>query len=169
MRFVIGISALTLAASGVHAQPATPPTAIDRVCTTTTTVVKRGEQVLSTTSNTHCEDEGAKPGGHISLPAATGLLEALNKGPEMTPRSVRGDWRAVEPETGGVCHLFLTSTSGEGGLRARPTGCHGRLARVTAWRFDTDTVGLYAEDGGLVFRVSGDRDKLDGDGVSLDR
>ncbi len=184
--FIVAV-ALALLAAHANAQPAAPPGAKpDRLCTTTTTVVKRGDVVISTTSSTRCEGEpgtggGFNTGGMLAAPAAVfaapeGLFKSLSSGGGVmaTPKNVRGDWHTLEPGSSRVCHLFLTSQPTEAGLRVRTTDCHGPLARSANWRFENDAAVLYAPDGGVVARLRGEREVLqgqteDGSPVTLQR
>ena len=175
-RFVVAV-ALALVAGGTEAQPtpATPPVAAaDRTCTTTTTVVKRGEVVLSSTSSTKCVDEpgsggGLNASGLLKAPAAVlagpgEILKSLSLGGgvQISPKNVRGDWHTLEPGSQRVCHLFLTSQPIDAGLRVRTQDCRGALAPVKNWRFENDSVALYAPGEKLVVRLRGERDTLEG-------
>ena len=173
-RLIVAVTVALLAAQA-HAQPASSPQAKpDRLCTTTTTVVKRGDVVISTTSSTKCEGEpgsggGLSAGGMLAAPAAVfaapeGLLKSLSSGGGVmaTPKNVRGDWHTLEPGSLRVCHLFLTSQPTDAGLRVRATDCHGPLARAANWRFEDDAAVLYAPDGGVVAKLRGEREALQG-------
>ncbi len=179
-RGFIVAAALALLAAQASAQPAPAPEARpDRLCTTTTTVVKRGDVVISTASSTRCEGEPGAGGGLNAgavLAAPEGLFKSLSSGGGVTasPKNVRGDWRTIEPGSPRVCHLFLTSQATEAGLRVRTTDCRGPLARAANWRFENDAAVLYAADGGVVAKLRGEREALrgqtnDGSQVSLQR
>ncbi len=181
------LAALAARAQADPADPGAAQSAGERTCTTVTTVVKRGEVVLSSTSTTRCEGD-PKPGGGpragdiLKAPAAAlgavpdQLLKSLGEsgGDRANPKNVRGDWRWVEPGSNGVCRIFLTSQATDAGLRVRTDGCHGPLKQAANWRFDEDAVVLYRTDGGIVVRLHGRRDALQGDAedgsaISMDR
>ena len=175
-RFVIAV-ALALVAVRAEAQPASPAppeAAAERTCTTTTTVVKRGDVMLSSTSSTRCEDEpgsgdGRNASGLRKAPAAVlagpgEILKSLSLGGgvQISPKNVRGDWHTLEPGSQRVCHLFLTSQPTDAGLRVRIQDCRGPLGAVKNWRFENDSVALYAPGEKLVVRLRGERDALEG-------
>ena len=174
---------LLLALSAVWAAPAlaadAPASAAARaaeppVCTTVTTVVKRGEVVLSTNTTTRCEDP-AHPGGGLNAgallaaPAAVfsapvSVLGAIGSGNGdlLTAKNTAGDWRAVDRRTGEVCHLALSVQTTGAGYVARPSGCRGPLAKVHAWTYRDGAAELLTADGGAIVRLTGTRDLLTG-------
>lgn len=158
--------ALAADAPPVGAAAAEPP-----VCTTVTTVVKRGDVVLSTNSTTRCED-AAHPGGGINLGAApeavlsapTAVLGAMafGHGDLLTARNTAGDWRVMNSRTGDVCHLTLSVRTNQAGFVARGSGCRGELAQAGAWTYRDGGAELLKSDGGLIVRLTGRRDQLQG-------
>ena len=81
---------------------------------------------------------------------------------KLQAKKVRGDWRMVERGNRLVCHAVLMSETTALGLRVKTSNCIGPLARVAAWKLEDDSVGLYGQDGALVVRLKGDRDRLAG-------
>ena len=163
------------------AAPAEPP-----VCTTVTTVVKRGDVVLSTNSTTRCEDRahpggGLNPGALLAAPAAVfsapvSVLAAVGagNGDLLTARNTAGDWRAVDRHTSDVCHMVLSVQTAAAGYVARPSGCRGPLAKAHAWTYRDGAAELLTSDGGAIVRLTGTRDLLtgstdDGDVLTLQR
>ncbi len=156
-------------APSVGAPAAEPP-----VCTTVTTVVKRGEVVLSTNSTTRCED-AAHPGGGIHpgamlaapeavLSAPTAMLGAMafGNGDLLTARNTAGDWRVVNGRTGDVCHLTFSVRTNQAGFVARSSGCRGELGEAGAWTYRDGAAEVLRPDGRLIVRLTGRRDLIQG-------
>jgi hypothetical protein len=159
------------------------------ICTTTTTVVRRGDVMLSSTSSTKCEDSSPAaqggsfhPSGILAAPRAVagapaaifGSLSLGGSGEELTLRRVPADWRVVESRGEQICHLVLNAHSGPSGFAARSEGCHGALARSSAWVFKDGEVDVLGGDGALIVKLTGDRAHLsgstvDGDSLELQR
>lgn len=156
------------------------------VCTTVTTVVKRGEVVLSTNSTTRCEDPAhpgagfnagsllAAPGAVLSAPASVLSSLGSGNGDLLTARNTAGDWRAVDRRSGEVCHMMLSVQTTSAGYVARPSACRGPLAKAHAWTYRDGAAELLGSDGGVVARLTGTRDLLtgstdDGDVLTLQR
>jgi len=173
---------LAAAAMGARADAETPPAATApgatpvQICTTTTTVVRRGDVVVSDTSTTKCEAEGAQGGGAahavFSAPGAavrsvfsSGIL--AGGGDLATASNVRGDWRVVDVQTEGVCHLALTSQAAAAGFQVRNSGCARPISRVRAWTFDNGEVLLHGDD--FELRLTGTRDHMAGVSSAGDR
>ncbi len=171
MRILFLLAAAGLCAGEAQAQaaagaPPTPAPAPAPICTTTTVVVRQGEAILSTTTNTKCEEPGSGGGFHpeamLAAPQVVFKAMALGSGVTASPSNVRGDWRTVEAGSGRVCHLFLTSQAGSAGYAARPSGCTGALSHVTHWKFVDNAVGLFGADGAEMGRLGGERERLSG-------
>jgi hypothetical protein len=164
----------------------------ERVCVTTTTVVRRGDVVLSTTSNTRCEDDHSQatagPAASPSAPAAAaGASPASPARPfgepsvlasffgarpvELTPRDVLGVWTALERGREDGCQVRMTREAFSGGFRVLASGCRGPFHAATAWRFDGATANVYRADGTLLSKLTGDKAHLAGplpDGGAVD-
>ena len=150
---------LAFAAGQAAAQPAPQPTASEPpVCTTTTTVVRRGEVVLSTETRTRCDD--GKDGLALDPSGLLGSLLGGSAALEM--KDVRGDWRMVEAGSGRVCRFTLMSATSPLGRRVRAVDCRGPLVRAAGWKLEDDSVGLYQADGALLARLKGDKARLTG-------
>ena len=183
MRLCFMICAMAVLAGGAQARilplgAKAAKAADERVCTTTTTVVRRGDVVLSTSSATHCENESGEagptsPAGPASSPGAPGpdlgprgsgvatwLLGAPPSG--LKPRDVLGVWTAIERGKTNACTVRMTREVSAGGFRVVAGGCHGVLGGAAAWRFDQTEAGLYGADGVLLARLTGDREQLTG-------
>ncbi len=174
------------AAPALAADAPAPAAGQPPVCTTVTTVVKRGDVVLSTNSTTRCEDAAhpgggfnagsllAAPGAVLSAPASVlGSLGSGN-GDQLTARNTAGDWRAVDRKSGDVCHMMLSVQTTSAGYVARPSACRGALAKAHAWTYRDGAAELLAADGGAIVRLTGTRDLLtgatdDGDVLTLQR
>ncbi len=189
MRLILSLAvSLTWAAPALAADapPAAPATAEPPICTTVTTVVKRGEVVLSTGSTTRCEDAahaggGLTAGALLSAPAAVlsapaSVLGSLGSGNGdlLTARNTAGDWRAVDRKSGDVCHLVLSVQTAAAGYVARPSGCRGPFASAHAWTYRDGAAELLRTDGAAIVRLTGTRDLLtgrteDGDVLTLQR
>ena len=144
------------------------------VCTTVTTVVKRGDVVLSTNSMTRCEDT-ARPGGGLhpgamlaapeavfSAPAAVFGSISLGHGDELSLRNTAGDWRVIDNRTGDICHLVLSARTTQAGFLARVDGCRGELAQAGAWTYRDGGTEVLRPDGRLIVRLTGTRDQITG-------
>ncbi len=186
MRLAGLIAVSLLAAASALAADAPPAPAEPPICTTVTTVVKRGEVVLSTNATTRCEDpahpgSGLNAGSLLAAPAAVfnapaGLLGSLGSGngDMLTVRNTAGDWRAVDRRSGDVCHLMLSVQTTGAGFRARGASCRGPLGEARAWTYRDGAAELLRADGGLIARLDGTRDLLsgstpDGDVLTLQR
>ncbi len=180
MRLAGLVAVSVMAAVPALAADAPPPDAAGPpVCTTVTTVVKRGEVVLSTNSTTRCEDRahpgsGLNAGSLLAAPASVlGTLGSGN-GDLLTARNTAGDWRAVDRHSGDVCHIVLSVQTTAAGFLARGSGCHGPLGDAKAWTYREGAAELLRADGGLIVRLGGARDLLsgstpDGDVLTLQR
>jgi NaMN:DMB phosphoribosyltransferase len=157
---VLLAGASTIAAPAALAQA--PEAAAEQICTTTTTVVKRGETLLSTKSETKCHREGEGGGIDIDLDPGGVLGGIFSSTPELENKDVRGDWRVVERGSIRVCKVTLMSEATNLGRRVRTQDCRGVASRVVAWKLEDLSVGLYGADGALVVRVTGDRMRLAG-------
>lgn len=183
MRLQLFIAALLLGAGAGAAQAADKPAKSDdqRICVTTTTVVKRGDVVLSTSSNTRCEDDRGRPqaeaqsppvaseGAAAPSPAARGLVGPSNlasffgaRPVGLTPRDVLGVWTALERGKENACRVQMTREAFSGGFRVLTSGCRGALAVAKAWKFDGSTAQVYAADGTLLASMTGDKEHLAG-------
>ena len=153
---------------------AAAPVAEPPICTTVTTVVKRGEVVLSTNSTTNCEDP-AHPGGGINpgamLQAPVAVLTAPSKvfdalgagnGDLLTQKNTAGDWQVVNSRTGDVCHLTLSVRITQAGYAARGAGCRGEIAAAQAWTYRDGAAEVLKSDGAVIARLTGTRDLLKG-------
>lgn len=191
MRLCLMIGAIVALAGGAQARiqpfghrPAEVGKAGDeRVCTTTTTVVRRGDVVLSTSSATRCEDPGAaatlgaspssavaaeppgsagtRPGKELGGPGVVArLFGAVPLG--LKPRDVLGVWTAIERGKKNACTVRMTREVSSDGFRVLAGGCQGVLGGVKAWRFDQTEAGLYGAGGALLARLTGDREHLTG-------
>jgi hypothetical protein len=177
MRCLVLACLLTFAAaSTAAAQPAPAPE--PPVCTTVTTVVKKGDVVLSTSSKTTCEapkGEGGHGGGVLKAPEAVlaapavALGSVLGGSQEMKVRQVRGEWKTVLPGSSRVCHLMLLQETTDLGRGVRATDCAAPLSRAAAWKLEDNAVTLYGKDGALIVRLTGDPSRLSGAGVTLER
>ncbi|HEY5411049.1 MAG TPA: AprI/Inh family metalloprotease inhibitor [Caulobacteraceae bacterium] len=191
MRLALLFAVTALGSASAFAADAPPP---DRaaaplpVCTTVTTVVKRGDVVLSSNSTTKCED-AAHPGGGINLhpgsmlagpeavlaaPAAVFGSLSLGQGDELRLKNTAGDWRVIYDRTGDICHLTLSARTNQTGFLARSQGCKGALGRTGAWIFRDGATEILRADGGLIVRLVGTRDQItgstaDGEAVTLQR
>ena len=162
--------------------PAAPPAL--PICTTTTTVVKQGDVVLSTNTSTKCEDADHPGGGGglnagSMLQAPTAVLTAPAKmfdalgsghGDLLQQKNTAGDWRVVNSRTGDVCHLTLSVRTTSAGYATRAEGCRDELAHIGAWAFRDGAAELLGRDGGLIVRLTGTRDLLQGqtaDGAAI--
>jgi hypothetical protein len=177
--------AATLAAGAAQASPAgqkAEKTGGEPICTTTTTVVRQGDVVLSTTSQTHCEEAEAQapsPQGpqasasnrpHSRSPAAQVFGGSENMvakvfGAEdagLKPRDVLGIWSAVERGRQDACRVQMMRETSANGFRVETIGCRGALAHVTAWKFEETQAALYDSAGAAVTRLSGDKEHLSG-------
>ena len=186
--FVLAASALAAPAFAADAPvaeaPAGPP-----VCTTVTTVVKRGEVVLSTNSTTKCE-EPSRPGGGINLhpgavlaapeavlaaPAAVfGSMSLGGDGDALKLKNTAGDWRVIYDRSGDICHLTLSARTNQSGFLAHGQGCKGELGHAGAWVFHEGATEILTADGKLIVRLTGTRNEVagqtaDGDAVTLQR
>jgi hypothetical protein len=161
MRVLVLSCSLALLAAPALAQPQAPAAPAEPpVCTTTTTVVKRGEVVLSTKTETRCEGE---PGAGLHPEAVLGSLGSIfSSSPSLEAKEARGDWRVVEAGNRRICHVMLMSQAGALGRRVRTSDCIGPAGRAAAWKLEDNSVGLYGEDGALVVRLTGDRNRLAG-------
>ena len=191
MRSILWLAVSVLAAAPAFAadvsaegQPAAEPP----VCTTVTTVVKRGEVVLSTASTTTCQDP-AHPGGGINLHAGAMLAApeavlaapahvfgsiSMGQGDELRLKNTAGDWRVVYDRSGDICHLTLGARTNQTGFLARSHGCKGALADAGAWVFHDGATEILTADGKVIVRLNGTRDQVtgsttDGDSVTLQR
>ena len=177
MRLVLllAVSALETAPALAADAPSTgSPTAPPPICTTVTTVVKRGDVVLSTNSTTRCEDAahpggGIRPGSVLAAPEAvlsapTAMLGviAFGNGDLLTARNTAGDWRVVNSRTGDVCHLTLSVRTTQAGFAARGSGCRGELGQAGAWTYRDGAAEVLRPDGRLIVRLTGRRDQLTG-------
>ena len=187
MRLADLIALSVLAAGSALAADAPPPAPAEPpICTTVTTVVKRGEVVLSTNSATRCEDpahpgSGLNAASLLAAPAAVfnapaSLLGSLGSGNGdlLTVRNTAGDWRAVDRHSGDVCHVVLSVQTTSAGFVARGSGCHGPLGEAKAWTYREGAAELLRADGRLIARLAGTRDLLsgstpDGDVLTLQR
>ncbi len=164
------LAAPAFAADAPPASPAEPP-----ICTTVTTVVKRGDVVLSTNSTTKCEDPahpgggGGGPGGVLQAPAAVlaapaKLFEGLGegRGDLLTERNTIGDWQVVHGRNGDICHVVLSGQTTAAGYAARNVGCRGELAATRAWIYRDGAAELLKADGHPIARLTGSRDQLKG-------
>jgi hypothetical protein len=175
----------TAPAFAADAPAAGPPAAEPAVCTTVTTVVKRGEVVLSTNSTTRCEEPG-RPGGGISLnpgavpeavlaaPKAVFGSLSLGDGDELKLKNTAGDWRVIYDRTGDICHLTLSARTTQAGFLAHGQGCKGALRGAGAWVFHDGATEILTADGKLIVRLAGTRDQVsgataDGDQITLQR
>ncbi len=175
---LVGLLALSVLwaapALAADAAPAGAPAAEPPVCTTVTTVVKRGDVVLSTNSTTRCED-AAHPGGGIhpgamlaapeamlSAPTAVLGIVAFGNGELLTARNTAGDWRVVNSRTGEVCHVTFSVRTTQAGYLARSSGCRGELAHAGAWTYRDGGAEVLKPDGELIVRLTGTRDQLKG-------
>jgi len=146
------------------------------VCTTVTTVVRRGDVVLSSNATTRCE-EPTRPGGGVSLhpgavlAAPEAVLSApkavfgslsLGDGDELKLRNTAGDWRVIYDRTGDICHVTLSARTTSQGFLAREEGCRGELARAGTWIFRDGGTEILAGDGTLIVRLTGTRDQVTG-------
>jgi hypothetical protein len=160
----------------------------ERVCTTVTTVVRRGSTVLSTTSSTRCdEDKGqaaaatrapepavaqaASPPRADPIVPPSGSLESSRSlasslfglgTPGLKPRDVLGEWSALEPGAAFACRVRLTRETFSGGYRVFTSGCRGPIGAASAWRFEETVAGLYGPDGGPIAKLAGDKKRLAG-------
>ena len=165
---------LAAAAVGARADAEAPLAATARgaapvqICTTTTTVVRRGDVVVSNTSATRYEAARGGSAAHavFSAPGAAvksvlgfGILAGGGDG--ATASNIRGEWLVADVQTGGVCHLSLTSQAAAAGFQARSTGCAPPMSRVEAWTFDNGEVLLHG-GGDFVLRLAGTRDRMAG-------
>ena len=161
---------------------AAPAAAEPPVCTTVTTVVKKGDVVLSTKSETKCErtpgergsGEGGVHPGEILGSIGSPFGSLFTSTPTLQEKEARGDWRVVERGNLRVCHAVLMSETNAQGRRVRTSDCIGPLARAAAWKLEDNSVGIYGKDGALVVRLTGDRNRLagqtaDGQPVTLQR
>ncbi len=178
MRLVglLALSVLGVApAFAADAPPAASPAAEPPVCTTVTTVVKRGDVVLSTNSTTRCQDAAHPGGGGINAGAVLGAPEAVLSAPTallgavafgngdlLTARNTAGDWRVVNSRTGAVCHLTFSVRTNQAGFVARGAGCRGELAQAGAWTYRDGGAEVLKSDGKLIVRLTGRRDLLQG-------
>ena len=186
---------LLFALSAVWAAPAlaadAPPTGSEPaaelpVCTTVTTVVKRGEVVLSTNSTTRCEEAGragiglhpgkvlAAPESVLAAPAALFGSVSLGHGDRLRLKNTAGDWRVIDRRTGAVCHLVLSVRTNAAGFVARGEGCHGEIGEARAWTFRDGAAEVLRADGRLIVRLTGSREEIagstaDGDTLTLQR
>jgi len=191
MRLILLFAMTALAATPAFAadSPTSPEAAAEPpVCTTVTTVVKRGDVVLSTNSTTRCEEparpgSGAKlhPGGVLAAPQAVLSAPAslfgsisLGSGEELRLRNAAGDWRVIYLRSGDICHLTLSGRTTSAGFLARGQGCKGELAQARAWVFHDGGAEVLAGDGAVIVRLTGNRDQLtgstpDGERLTLQR
>ena len=167
---------LAMAAAGARADAetapeATAPAAPVQICTTTTTVVRRGDVVVSTASTTRCEDEATAnsraaravfnaPDAAVKSVFGSGIIAGGGNG--ASAANVRGDWRVVDVKTQDVCLLFLTSQPAAGGFHVRNDGCKRPISQVAAWTFDNGDVLLHAGGGDVLLRLMGNRDHMAG-------
>jgi hypothetical protein len=191
MRLIWLLAVSTLAAApafAADAPAADQPAAEPPVCTTVTTVVKRGEVVLSNTSTTTCQNS-AHSGGAINLHAGAMLAApeavlaaparvfgslSMGQGDELRLKNTAGDWRVVYDRTGDICHLTLSARTNRSGFLARSHGCKGALGDAEAWVFHDGATEILTGDGRLIVRLSGTRDQVsgstaDGEAVTLQR
>ena len=175
---LVGLLALSVLwaapALAADAPPAGAPAAEPPVCTTVTTVVKRGDVVLSTNSTTRCED-AAHPGGGIhpgamlaapeamlSAPTAMLGIVAFGNGDLLTARNTPGDWQVVNSRTGDVCHVTFSVRTTQAGYVARSSGCRGEIAHAGAWTYREGGAEVLKPDGHLIVRLTGTRGQLQG-------
>jgi hypothetical protein len=171
--FLLGLTALGTAPAFAADAPA-PAAPAPPICTTTTTVVKQGEVVLSTSTKTTCQD-AERPGGGINpgavLEAPVAVLNAPGKmfdalgsghGDLLQQKNTAGDWRVVNSRTGDVCHLTLSVRTTSAGYATRADGCRDELAHIGAWTYRDGAAELLNSDGGLIVRLTGTRDLLHG-------
>src|SRR4051812_19799082 len=133
------VLAVSLLAAPALAQPAAA--ADEPICTTVTTVVKKGEVVLSTNTTTRCERQkgaaglpGAAEAAAEPFREAEGVLGGLFGPAELKPRQVRGDWKVVQGAH--VCHLILMSEITPQGRKVRAVGCAAPVSGATAWKLE---------------------------------
>jgi hypothetical protein len=163
------------AAPAFAADPPAPAAAPEPpICTTVTTVVKRGDVVLSTNSTTKCEDPahpggGINPGAMLQAPAAVftapaQVLDAIGagNGDQLTAHNAARDRRVVNSRTGDVCHLTLSVRTSAAGFVAREAGCRDEIARASAWTYREGAAEVLGSDGGVIVRLTGTRDLLKG-------
>jgi hypothetical protein len=177
--------AATFAVGAAHAGVLSPghkagAEGAEPVCTTVTTVVRRGDVVLSTTSSTHCEEERGQAPGPTGAAApgrpasGSGAVQTFGGSPSMIakmfgaqdpglkPRDVLGIWSAIERGQQDACRVQMMREPSANGFRVLTIGCKGALAHATAWKFDETQAALYDARGGLVAKVGGDRQHLSG-------
>jgi hypothetical protein len=180
---LLGLTALAAAPAYAAEAPAqAAPAPAPPICTTTTTVVKQGDVVLSTNSTTKCEDAAHPAGGFnpgAVLQAPTAVLNAPSKvfdalgsghGDLLQQKNTAGDWRVVDSRTGDVCHLTLSVRTAAAGYAVRTEGCRDELAHVGAWTYRDGGAELLRSDGGLIVRLTGTRYLLKGssaDGAAI--
>jgi hypothetical protein len=181
-----GAAGPALAADAPSPAPAAAPE--PPICTTVTTVVKRGDVVLSTNSTTKCE-AAEHPGGGISIhpgevlaaPAKVFTAPAVavdaifqGHGDLLTQKNSAGDWRVVNSRTGDVCRLILSVRTTNAGFAARVEGCRGELAHAGAWTYRDGGTEVLGHDGKMIVRLTGTRDlvkgsTVEGDALTLQR
>jgi hypothetical protein len=191
MRLILLLSmaaAWAAPALAADAPPTDQPAAEPPVCTTVTTVVKRGEVMLSSSSVTKCEAT-PHPGGGVELhpgamlkapeavlgaPAAVFGSISLGSGDELRLKNTAGDWRVVYDRSGDICHVTLSARTTSAGFWAHGQGCKGALRDAGAWTFRDGATEILTADGRLIVRLTGTRDQVtgstaDGDAVTLQR
>ena len=173
MRCVAVCILLLVFASAASAQPAPAAPAEPPVCTTVTTVVKKGDVVLSTSSRTTCDGargEGLKAPEAVLAAPAEALASVFGGSGELKPRQVRGEWRSLSPGADRVCHVVLMQETTDLGRKVRTTNCpRPPLNGAAAWKLEDNAVALYGKGGGLLVRLTGDPTRLSAAAVTLER
>ncbi len=186
---MLGLAGLLLVSAGqASAQEATPaPLPSDRICTVTTTVVRRGDAILSSNTTTRCEagptpskaaepggesaGAGASPGGggfHPPNPVAIlggvhpgDAVKSITSNRKLKPRDLWGNW-TVEKGSRRVCRVSLWA-KGVGEVRPfQTTGCEGLVTQATLWMMADDGVTLRDPKGVVIVELNGSADRLTG-------
>jgi hypothetical protein len=183
VRFLTSTLAAILAAGAAHAGPlpAGHKAAGEPVCTTVTTVVRRGDVVLSTTSQTRCEEDQAA--GQAPAAGAFSSAQARPHAPAvqvfgavsspiakvfggqdtaLKPRDVLGIWSALQLGEADACRVQMMREVAANGFKVSTSGCKGTLARAKVWKFEETQALLYDASGSPVARLVGDRQHLSG-------
>ena len=188
---ILGLAALlVVSAAPAFAQEASAaaPLPSDRICTVTTTVVRRGDVILSSRTNTECEagpsqPRGSEKSGDVSQggggetrsgggfhPNPGAILEGLHPSNavkaivtdrELKARELWGDW-TVEKGSRQVCRVTLWA-KGAGEVRPfQTTGCAGPITQATIWMMGDNGITLRDPKGAVIVELTGRADYLTG-------
>jgi hypothetical protein len=75
---------------------------------------------------------------------------------------VLGVWTALERGKENGCTVRMTRETSSGGFRIFTIGCGGPFSTARAWKFEGTTAEVYAADGALLSKLTGDKQHLAG-------